>query len=235
MNKYLLGFFIVLLVQCVGISADDSGQAPKHFHYTSFGYNLYDGPGYESKSSDIAYVYYYSDILELQASYDQSDTTFQEMSNLSFSTDFYYDSEWSPFLFYRDQDRLIDITEYEIKKVAAGLSWMPKALNDSEQFPFKHKLSLAVINDIDSDTYMSFRYKFKATVSPVNLSVVYFKLSKGETVSVDLDYDLNEWLYLNYSYNYENAPYRIKGLDTFDILEYDETSLSLNVTFKFKN
>lgn len=226
-------FVFIFSFTIVGLSAELS-KPSLHTHQTHIGYSTYQGPSDTQRKIDFEYAYFYKELLETQLRYSENSSKNQVVNNISLGADFFYEAPISPFIFYRDQERDFLGKKFQVKKVALGLSWLPKLLKNETQFPYQHKFSLASITDIDNETYLSFRYKLKATVKPYHFSLTYFRLSNGEIIHASTRYDLNRWFYLKYSYNYENAPYLNKITREFESIDYDESSLSLNFKFEFK-
>jgi len=120
--------------------------------------------------------------------------------SVSMSTDFYYQDEYSPFVFasYSIDSSL----PYDYTRIGYGVAWNPA--RNMNKFPYYWKYSVASIHDYNVfNPIVSFRVKFKANVMKFTVRTTVFMLGYSDTVDLNIGFKLNKNVSLKYMYDYE--------------------------------
>ena len=122
--------------------------------------------------------------------------------------DFAMKADWnyaglsSPFVFLSYTKNPTLGNEYV--REGAGMAFIPSKAKDLNVFPYKHKVSLALIHESGrSGIVASFRYKIKGSQDKYDFKTVWNYLGYSDSLDFSLGYKLSDNVKLKYTYDYE--------------------------------
>jgi hypothetical protein len=112
-------------------------------------------------------------------------------------------------------------------RLGFGIAWTPSQLKTIYKFPYKHKFSLAIINETKMDMYLSARYKFDLEINKVKIKLTYFSLIHGYTFRTNIYYKLGSNVNLLFS-SYEEKLHTKKYQESSLGFEFELMAQSQN-------
>ena len=121
----------------------------------------------------------------------------------SFSANADWDYEASQTTFLFSQYTYNQTIGADYIRAGLGLGFIPDGCRNNKNFPYRHKLSGAIVHETNRGTFISWRYKFEAKAEKISLKAIAFMIGHGDSLSMKIDYELSKNVYFNYIYDYE--------------------------------
>ena len=190
MFKFVSLFLITLFIFTVDIY-------PSHSYFIEGGYFNNNDSNYSIFTTKYQFLRENDYEVKIYADFKEFDDS--DHYDFNVELDAFYSNTVSPFaFFYSTYNNESSDNDYEYYQVGLGFAFFPEVFQVVDKFPFYNKFSLAYIQEVDEDDYLSFRYKFKLSKDKVNITLTHFIYSHGYKTDIAFSYNLSEQIYLQY-------------------------------------
>ncbi len=191
MKKIILILIIIIYTQNIYC------KSPSEFSFSTFSDN-------DTYVSNIGFIFRYklSEDNQVLANFNwfKSLSSYLIRSNINY--DINHDKEWSSFVLASYESNEVLATQFF--QYGVGLAYVPPFLSKQEEYPFRHKFSVAILSQTDrNQVVLSLRYLIKIVIDNFSLiNTVYYKFFMF-TSDTTIEYKLNDKAALKYQHLFE--------------------------------